>query len=63
MNAPYVVDVNGVVWAVVRDGGMVTRATHEGPISAGIAWLEENAGPLLPFDPIAYRRTYPRSYA
>lgn len=57
----HVVDRDGNVWAVVRDGGMVTRATATGPVSAGIAWLERQAGPLLPFDPIAYRRAYPRS--
>lgn len=57
--APYVVDRDGNVWAVVRDGGMVTRADYRGVKSAGIAWLEREAGPLLPFDPIAYRRSYP----
>ena len=57
----HVVDRNGHVWLLVHDGGMATRATATGPISAGIAWLEETAGPLLPFDPIAYRRNYPRS--
>ena len=59
--APYVIDREGNVWAVVRDGGMVTRANYRGVISAGISWLEAAAGPLLPFDPIAYRRDYPRS--
>lgn len=57
----YVVDRDGLVWRVVRDGGMVTRADFDGVTSAGIAWLESEAGPLLPFDPIAYRRDYPRS--
>jgi hypothetical protein len=52
----HVVDVNGFVWAVVRDGGMATRAHYAGITSCGIAWLESEAGPLLPFDPIAYRR-------
>jgi hypothetical protein len=61
VSASHVVDRDGNVWAVVRDGGMVTRADHSGPISAGIAWLESEAGPLLPFDPIAYRRSYPRA--
>jgi hypothetical protein len=42
---------------------MATRATAIGPISAGINWLEAEAGPLLPFDPIAYRRSYPRAEA
>lgn len=63
MSADYVIDRDCVVWLVVRDGGMVTRATHEGPISAGIQWLEDAAGPLLPFDPCEYRRDYPRSEA
>jgi hypothetical protein len=61
VSATHVVDRDGNVWLVVRDGGMVTRATATGPISAGIAWLEREAGPLLPFDPLAYRRSYPRS--
>jgi len=61
--SPYVIDRNGIVWVVVRDGGMVTRADYAGVTSAGIAWLESEAGPLLPFDPIAYRRSYPRTDA
>lgn len=59
--ARFVIDRHGEVWRMVRDGGMVTRADHNGVVSAGIAWLENEAGPLLPFDPIAYRRSYPRS--
>jgi hypothetical protein len=60
-NAPYVIDRDGVVWKIVRDGGMVTRADDTGITSAGIAWLEAQAGPLIPFDPVAYRRAYPRA--
>lgn len=59
----YVVDRDGHVWAVVRDGGMVMRANEasaSGVTSAGIVWLENTNGPLLPFDPAAYRRAYPR---
>ena len=58
----HVIDRHGHVWAVVRDGGMVTRADYAGVQSAGIAWLEAEAGPLLPFDSIAYRRSYPRAW-
>lgn len=52
---PYVVDRDGVVWAVVRDGGMVTRAHDTGVVSAGVAWLEREAGPLVPLDAAAWR--------
>jgi hypothetical protein len=64
VDAPYVIDRDGHVWAVVRDGGMVMRANEGSPTgvtSAGIAWLETTAGPLLPFDPATYRATYPRA--
>ena len=61
--ATHVVDRHGNVWFLCPeyDGGMATRATATGPISAGIAWLGREAGPLLPFDRIAYRRAYPRA--
>ena len=49
--APYVIDRNLRVWAVVRDGGILTRATYEGQESCGIRWAEDNLGPLVPFDP------------
>lgn len=42
----HVRDRNGVIWRVVRDGGMVTCADYAGPFSAGINWLRENYGPL-----------------
>jgi hypothetical protein len=51
----YVVDRNDIVWLIVRDGGMATRATATGIETAGIQWLENTAGPLVPFDPAAYR--------
>jgi hypothetical protein len=50
-SAPYVIDRDNVVWKVVRDGGMVTRADYNGIVSGGIQWLAETAGPLTPFDP------------
>jgi hypothetical protein len=61
----HVVDRDGNVWLLPPefDGGMATRATATGVVSAGIVWLEAEAGPLLPFNPKAYRRTYPRSEA
>lgn len=42
----YVRDRNGVIWRVVRDGGMVTTADFHGLFSAGIEWLRQNYGPL-----------------
>lgn len=42
----YVRDRNGIIWGVVRDGGMVTTADYTGAFSAGIDWLEQNHGPL-----------------
>jgi hypothetical protein len=61
--ATHVVDRFGEVWKIVRDGGMVTRADFDGIKSAGIDWLEREVGPLLPFDPMAYRREYPRTFS
>lgn len=52
----YVVDRDDVVWLLVYDGGMATRATEDGVVTAGIAWLEETAGPLMPLDAAAARR-------
>jgi len=49
-NAHHVVDIAGLVWTVVHDGGMVTRADYGGIKSAGIQWLWDNAGPLYAFD-------------
>lgn len=43
----YVRDREGVIWRVVRDGGMVTTADDVGILSAGIIWLEETRGPLV----------------
>lgn len=57
----HVVDRNGFVWRVVRDGGMATRAEYDRIVSIGIARLEAEAGPLLPFDAMAYRSAYPRA--
>lgn len=63
IETPYAVDRDGNVWFCCPeyDGQLLTRATAIGPISAGIAWLETNSGPLLPLDPMAYRRSYPRA--
>jgi hypothetical protein len=43
----YLADRNGLIWMVVRDGAMVTRADYSGAHSAGIVWLEQTAGPLI----------------
>lgn len=61
----YVVDRDGDVWQVVR-GGIVVRVVEErhrpGRVVQGnVTWLERELGPLLPFDPVVYRRTYPRA--
>lgn len=42
----HVRDRNGIIWRVVRDGGMATCADYNKIISAGIVWLETNYGPL-----------------
>jgi hypothetical protein len=42
----YVKDSRGIIWAVVRDGGMVTTTDEIGILSAGIQWLERAYGPL-----------------
>lgn len=46
----YLVDRDGTVWLVVRDGGMVTRADYTGATSAGVNWLKENKGPVRVLD-------------
>ena len=43
----HVVDRLGRVWAVVRDGGMLTRADYGGIESVGIKFAEQSWGPLL----------------
>jgi len=53
-NARHVVDIAGLVWTVVHDGGMVTRADYGGIHSAGVQWLWDNFGPLYPFDGAAW---------
>jgi hypothetical protein len=45
--AEHVVDRFGLVWRVVRDGGMATRAHQTGIVSIGIATLERESGPLI----------------
>lgn len=45
--ATHVIDRDGNVWMLTYDGGMVTRATDTGPISAGTVWLDYTAGPLV----------------
>lgn len=47
MPIEHVLDQNGYIWRVVRDGGMATRAWDVGIISIGIRTLEREAGPLL----------------
>jgi hypothetical protein len=48
----HVVDRNNEIWLLVHDGGMVTRADYTGQVwSAGTAWLEFDAGPLVGIDP------------
>lgn len=61
----YVVDRDGDVWQVMR-GGIVVRVVEDQHrpyrvTRGGISWLEREFGPLLRFDPVAYRRTYPRA--
>lgn len=43
----HVLDRYGNVWAVVRDGGMVTRADYAGILTMGIAIAEAQIGPLV----------------
>lgn len=48
-NGTALLDRDGVVWIVCRDGGMVHRPNEASPTnitSAGIAWLERTHGPL-----------------
>jgi hypothetical protein len=52
----HVVDRNGEIWMLVHDGGMVQRVTPSGQVwSAGTAWLEYDAGPLVGIDPVQLR--------
>jgi hypothetical protein len=51
MPIEHVIDQNGYVWRLVRDGGMATRAHYAGIISIGIATLEREAGPLRRLEP------------
>jgi hypothetical protein len=44
----HVLDRYGNVWALVRDGGMVTRADYAGVLSMGVAAAEAEVGPLVP---------------
>lgn len=53
--AEYAIDRDSIVWRVVRDGGMATRADYDGIISAGTTWLAKHRGPLVAFDPAAFR--------
>lgn len=39
-------DANGHVWAVVRDGGMLTRSDYGGVESVGVKYAESAFGPL-----------------
>lgn len=42
----HVIDKNGDVWRVVRDGGMLTRAHWGGIVSIGIETARIELGPL-----------------
>jgi len=42
----HVIDRHGLVWRIVRDGGMATRAHYAGVVSIGIHTLEREHGPL-----------------
>ncbi len=53
--ADYAIDRDGAVWRVVRDGGIATRADYDGITSAGTTWLAAHRGPLVAFDPAAFR--------
>jgi hypothetical protein len=44
----HVVDRDGLVWRIVRDGGMATRADFTGITSIGIETLRSLHGPLHP---------------
>lgn len=45
----YVRDRHGLIWRVVRDGGMAATVDYAGKNhSAGIKWLEQEHGPLVP---------------
>lgn len=58
----YVIDNQGTVWMVVRDGGMVQTCDYGGVIfSAGIAWLEKKHGPLVPVNERVLRYAYERN--
>ena len=46
LQGEYVVDRDGLVWRVVRDGGMATRADFTGIESIGIETLRSTKGPL-----------------
>lgn len=52
--APYVVDREHVVWKIVRDGGMATKADYNGITSIGIEELQRTKGPLVVFDAARY---------
>jgi hypothetical protein len=43
----HVRDRYGNIWALVRDGGMVTRADYAGVITMGVAAAEAQVGPLV----------------
>jgi hypothetical protein len=47
MVAQHVIDRHGLVWRLVRDGGMATRADDTGIISIGISTLTHQHGPLV----------------
>lgn len=44
----HVIDKDGLVWRIVRDGGMATRADYNGITSIGINVLEREHGPTTP---------------
>lgn len=52
----YLVDGLGVIWRIVRDGGMVTTADDIGIVSAGIQWLRDTRGPVTAIGKDLYDR-------
>ena len=43
----HVIDRDGLVWRLVHDGGMATRAHYGGIVSIGLNTLERESGPLV----------------
>ena len=56
----YVLDRDGLIWRVVRDGGLATRADYAGITSIGMQFLEAMHGPLIHFTPEDVRAAFSR---